>query len=87
MASKKNQISERKKNQIDICLTKDVNYKKTNGFDRYEFEHCASTEVEFNKINLSTLFFDYEINYPFLISCMKIGIIKFKYICHSVACQ
>lgn len=71
MANQKTQI--RKKEHIDICLTNDVSFKKSNGFDHYEFPHCAITEVELDKIDLSTNFFGKKINYPFLISCMTGG--------------
>ncbi len=73
MASNKNQISERKKDHIDLCLSQDVNYNKTNGFEKYDFEHNAITEINFNSIDLSTTFFNRNINYPFLISCMTGG--------------
>jgi len=67
--------SQRKKEHIELCLTDKVNFKdKTNGFDRYDFEHYAITEVEKDKINFSTTFLKKKINYPFLISCMTGGI-------------
>ncbi|MCX6167840.1 MAG: type 2 isopentenyl-diphosphate Delta-isomerase [Ignavibacteriales bacterium] len=67
-------ISQRKKDHIQLCLTDEVGFKaKTNGFENYEFEHNALTEVEFNKIDLSTKFIGKKINYPFLISCMTGG--------------
>ncbi len=66
--------SKRKKDHIELCLYEDVAFKtKTNGFENYEFEHYAITEVEFNKIDLSTSFLKKKINYPFLISCMTGG--------------
>lgn len=71
---KPNKTSLRKKEHIKLCLTNDVAYKmKTNGFEFYEFEHNAITEVDFNKIDLSTKFLKKKINYPFLISCMTGG--------------
>lgn len=71
MANQK--TSNRKKEHIEICLTKDVAFKKSNGFDNYEFPHYAITEVDFDKIDLSTKFFEKKINYPFIISCMTGG--------------
>ncbi|MFA5804408.1 MAG: type 2 isopentenyl-diphosphate Delta-isomerase [Melioribacteraceae bacterium] len=66
--------SKRKKDHIELCLTENVAFKtKTNGFENYEFEHFAITEVEFNKIDLSTHFLKHKISYPFLISCMTGG--------------
>lgn len=69
----KNQTSNRKKEHIQLCLTDKVAYAKSNGFDEYEFEHNAITEVDFKQINLSTKFFQKKIDYPFLISCMTGG--------------
>ncbi|MDR3667711.1 MAG: type 2 isopentenyl-diphosphate Delta-isomerase [Ignavibacteriaceae bacterium] len=65
---------QRKKEHIELCLTDKVNFKhKTNGFERYEFEHYAITEVEKDRIEFSTIFLKKKINYPFLISCMTGG--------------
>ncbi len=67
-------ISKRKKEHIELCLTDDVAFKeKTNGFEHYEFEHYAITEVEISKISFGTLFLNKNIDYPFLISCMTGG--------------
>ncbi len=66
--------AQRKKDHIDLCLTDEVAFNlKTNGFDKYEFEHNAITEVKIDKIDLSTKFFSKKINLPFLISCMTGG--------------
>lgn len=69
-----NETEQRKKDHISLCLTDDVTFKqKTNGLEKYDFEHYAITEVEFNKIDLSAKFFNKKISYPFLISCMTGG--------------
>lgn len=66
--------SKRKKDHIELCLSDNVAFKtKTNGFENYEFEHYAITEVEFDKVDLSTVFLKKKISYPFLISCMTGG--------------
>ena len=66
--------SKRKKEHLELCLTDKVAYKtKRNGFENYEFEHYAITEVEFDKIDLSTKFYGKKISYPFMISCMTGG--------------
>ncbi len=65
--------SKRKKDHIDLCLTDKVSYNKSNGFDNYEFEHNAITEVDINKIDLTAKFFSHKIKYPFIISCMTGG--------------
>lgn len=70
----KSQTSKRKKDHIELCLTDDVKFNyRTNGFENYEFEHFAPTEVRIEKIDLSTNFFKKKISYPFLISCMTGG--------------
>lgn len=64
----------RKKEHIELCLTDEVKFKtKTNGFENYEFEHFAATEVGLDEIDLTTKFFSKKINLPFLISCMTGG--------------
>ncbi len=74
MAESSNHISQRKIEHLELCLTDDVAFKqKTTGFDKYEFIHCAITEVEIGKIDFKTNFFGKEISYPFLISCMTGG--------------
>ncbi len=65
--------SQRKKEHIELCLTDKVVYEKSNGFDSYEFEHNAVTEVDYSQINLATKFLGKKISYPFLISCMTGG--------------
>ncbi len=74
MPDDSNLISQRKIEHLELCLTDDVAFKqKTTGFEKYEFVHCAITEVEISKIDLKTNFFGKEISYPFLISCMTGG--------------
>lgn len=64
----------RKKEHIELCLTDNVKFQtKTNGFENYEFEHFAVTEIRLDEINLTTKFFGKKINLPFLISCMTGG--------------
>jgi len=67
-------IAVRKKEHLELCSTDDVAFKeKGNGFEKYDFLHFASTEVELNKIVLSKEFLGKEVAYPFLISCMTGG--------------
>ncbi len=67
-------IAQRKKDHINICLHEDVSFKtKSNGFENYEFEHYAITEVQFDKINFKTRFLSRTIAYPVLISSMTGG--------------
>ncbi len=73
LEEKLNKISERKKDHINICLNSDVNYKKTNGFEKYDFIHNPLTEVDISKIDFTTQFLSKEISLPFLISSMTGG--------------
>ena len=69
--------SQRKKEHIDLCLNDDVSFKeKTTGFERYDFEHYAITEIDISKINFRSKFFNKKVDYPFLISCMTGGTSK-----------
>jgi isopentenyl-diphosphate delta-isomerase len=69
-----NNISSRKKEHLELCLNSDVSFRdKTNGFEHYDFEHYAITEVDISKINFRTKFLNKKINLPFLISCMTGG--------------
>ncbi len=69
-----NSTSSRKKEHIEICLTDEPAFKsKTSGFEKYDFVHCAVTEVDISAISFDYIFFDKKINYPFLISCMTGG--------------
>jgi len=69
-----NKISKRKKEHLDICINENPTFNtKTNGFDKYDFVHCAVTEVDISTIDLVTDFFNHKIKIPFLISCMTGG--------------
>jgi isopentenyl-diphosphate Delta-isomerase len=74
MNSDKSNTSSRKKEHLELCLSDEVAYKtKSTGFEYYDFEHCAITEVDIDKINFRTKFLGKKIDYPFLISCMTGG--------------
>ncbi len=74
MLNQNENTSERKKDHIDLCLNESVVFNnKTNGFEKYDFDHFALTEIDYNKIDLTTKFFGKKIKYPFLISCMTGG--------------
>ena len=74
MNSDKSITSSRKKEHLELCLSDEVAFKtKSTGFEYYDFEHYAITEVDIGKINFQTTFFGKKIDYPFLISCMTGG--------------
>lgn len=74
MPKSNSEISKRKKDHLELCLTDNVAFQsKTNGFERYDFIHNAVTEVNISKISFKTKLFAKKINLPFLISCMTGG--------------
>lgn len=68
-----NNTSKRKDEHIQIFLTNNVSYRKSNGFEKYQFIHDATTEVKIEEINLSTTFLGKEISFPIIISSMTGG--------------
>lgn len=74
MSNKIENISKRKREHIELCLTDKVNFQnKTNGFENYDFIHYAITEVNIDRISFQTKIFNKKINFPFIISCMTGG--------------
>ncbi|MFC1753428.1 type 2 isopentenyl-diphosphate Delta-isomerase [Thermoproteota archaeon] len=59
---------QRKKDHIDICLRKDVNFSSTAGFENYRLKHCALPEIDLEKIDLTSEFLGHKFSYPFYIS-------------------
>ena len=58
MSEKSDTTSQRKKDHIQICLNEEIDFKhKTNGFEHYDFEHNAITEVDIKNIDLTSKFF------------------------------
>ncbi|MCF8412317.1 MAG: type 2 isopentenyl-diphosphate Delta-isomerase [Melioribacteraceae bacterium] len=69
--------SDRKNDHIQLSLNDNGNYRnKTAGFELYDFEHYAATEVLLTNIDLTTDFFGNRIYYPFIISCMTGGTVE-----------
>lgn len=69
----KSLTSRRKQEHIDICLTEDVEFKKSNGFEKYEFEHRALPELNLRDIDTSTEFMGKAFKYPFFIEAITGG--------------
>ena len=64
----------RKKQHIDITLTRDVGFReKTTGLEQWEFVHNALPEVNFSEIDTSTRFLNKHLSFPFMVSCMTGG--------------
>jgi len=64
----------RKQSHVETCLNRNVSFDtKTTGFERYEFTHNATPEINHSEIDLSTSFLGYRVSYPFMISSMTGG--------------
>jgi isopentenyl-diphosphate delta-isomerase len=64
---------QRKIEHIDLCINSEVEYSKSAGFEKYEFKHNAVTSISYEKLDLSRLFLDKKIDFPFIISSMTGG--------------
>ncbi len=69
----KHDIEQRKKDHIEIILSGAARHSTGNGFDSFEFEHCALPEVDFDTIDLSTQFLGKTLKLPYLASSMTGG--------------
>ncbi len=65
--------SSRKLEHIRICLDREVEFSKSNGFERYELVHSALPETSLNKIDTSTEFLGKKFRFPFFIEAMTGG--------------
>ncbi|MBL0175262.1 MAG: type 2 isopentenyl-diphosphate Delta-isomerase [Ignavibacteria bacterium] len=64
----------RKREHVELCIGEDVRFRgKTNGFEEWEFEHCALPELHFRDIDTSTDFLGKRLSFPFLITGMTGG--------------
>jgi isopentenyl-diphosphate delta-isomerase len=67
------ETKKRKADHITTCLTKDVQFKKGNGFDAYSFTHAALPELDWENISMETTFLRRKFRYPFFIDAMTGG--------------
>ncbi len=63
----------RKKDHIDICLTRDVRSGLRSGFDDFRLAHCALPELSLTDIDTRALFLNRELKVPLMISSMTGG--------------
>ncbi|MCK4336186.1 MAG: type 2 isopentenyl-diphosphate Delta-isomerase [Candidatus Aenigmarchaeota archaeon] len=63
----------RKDDHIRICLEKDVEFIKSNGFEHVELEHKALPEIDKEEIDLSTKFLGKKFESPLFIEAMTGG--------------
>ena len=67
-------IQKRKFDHIKICLEQNVKFKsKSNGFEKWDFEHFALPEQNFNSINTEISFLNKKLSFPFMIAGMTGG--------------
>ncbi len=66
-------LSARKREYIRICLKNNVEFTRSNGFARYEFEHRALPEISLNEIDTSTIFLGRKFKLPFFIEALTGG--------------
>jgi isopentenyl-diphosphate delta-isomerase len=67
-------IRRRKQEHIEICLREDVEGRgEGTGFNRYRFRHLALPEVDFDEIDLSSVFLGRLLKAPLMVSSMTGG--------------
>jgi isopentenyl-diphosphate delta-isomerase len=69
----KNQTESRKKDHVDLVVSKGAQYGKTNGLERVDFLHNALPEVSRESIDLSCDFLGKRLHYPILVTAMTGG--------------
>lgn len=69
-------IQDRKKEHVDLTVYKDVLYQKTNGFEKYSFNHSALPEVNYDEVSLSGELLGRTFAFPLFISSMTGGYAK-----------
>ncbi|MFH0737242.1 MAG: type 2 isopentenyl-diphosphate Delta-isomerase [Candidatus Micrarchaeota archaeon] len=70
---KKSPTESRKKDHVDLVVSKGAQYSKTTGLERVEFMHDALPEISFDSIDLSSKFLGKSVKYPILITAMTGG--------------
>jgi isopentenyl-diphosphate delta-isomerase len=84
------EIANRKKDHIQICLNKDVQFDQFSaGFEAYHFYHQALPEINLNDIDLSIKLFGKTLKAPVFVSSMTGGLEQGKEINRNLAkaCQ
>ncbi|HLR90832.1 MAG TPA: type 2 isopentenyl-diphosphate Delta-isomerase [Balneolaceae bacterium] len=69
-------IQDRKKEHVELTVYKDVLYQKSNGFEKYRFNHSALPEVNYDEVSLSGEFLGRTFSFPLFISSMTGGYAK-----------
>ncbi len=66
-------IQNRKKDHVDLCVQGDVGYRKSAGFEYYDFLHNALPEVSFDEIDTKASLLGRDFSFPLFISSMTGG--------------
>lgn len=68
------QISSRKKEHVDICVDENVTFRrKSTGLERYELEHNALPDLDYNDVDTGIEFLGIRCSMPLLVSSMTGG--------------
>ena len=73
MTAKDDTTSQRKDDHISICLNNDVNFHKSNGFEKYDLPHKALPELSLAEIDTATTFLGKPFSFPFFIEAITGG--------------
>lgn len=66
-------IQDRKKEHVELSLQEDVFYRKTTGFERYDFRHNALPEVNRAEVELTAELLGRTFSFPLFVSSMTGG--------------
>lgn len=66
-------IQNRKKEHVDLSVNQDVSYRKSSGFDRFDFAHNALPEINTDEVHLSASLLGRPFSFPLFISSMTGG--------------
>lgn len=78
-------IQKRKQEHIEICLHENVNFEKSNGFEKYDFVHQALCDLNFADIDIATEFLGKKLRAPIIISSITGGCEEAKRINNNLA--
>jgi len=66
-------IKNRKKDHVELTVNSDVFYRKSSGFERFDFVHNALPEISLNEVSAETVFLGRRFSLPLFISSMTGG--------------
>lgn len=66
-------IKQRKKDHVNLSVSEDVEYRKTAGFERFDFNHDAMPELNVTDVSTKASLLDREFSFPLFISSMTGG--------------